>query len=88
MTDAPDSLAGDLEALIGELVLDEDAPFDADTDLLLDGLVDSMGVVQIVQWLEERLAVEIDPADVVIDNFRSVRAIVAYVARRTVPTGS
>lgn len=80
MTDLAPDLTRDLEDLIAGLVLD-DEEFDADTELLLEGLVDSMGVVQIVQWLEERVGIEIDPADVVIDNFGSIRAIAAFVER-------
>ncbi|MCU0268751.1 MAG: acyl carrier protein [Acidimicrobiales bacterium] len=87
MSDDLDSLELDLLAFVGDLVLTDDEPFDADTDLLLDGLVDSMGVVQLVHWLEARLGTEIEPADVVIDNFRSVRAMVAF-ARRRASTGS
>ncbi len=55
---------------------------DADTDLLLSGLVDSVGVIRIVTWLEDHLEIEIDPVDVVLENFQTVAAMVGYVGRR------
>ena len=87
MTGSP-TLADELMLLITEVALSDAEPFDHGTDLLLGGLVDSMGVVQIVEWLEERTGSEIDPADVVLENFRSIEAIVAYVDRELTPTGS
>ena len=57
-------------------------PVRPDTDLVMSGLVDSLGVVRIVGWLENRLGIEIDPGDVVIENFGTVAAIVDYLRER------
>lgn len=54
----------------------------ADTDLVMSGLVDSLGVVMIVEWLERRVGITIDPGDVVIEHFASVGAIVEYLHGR------
>lgn len=59
----------------GESVLPE-------TDLVMSGLVDSLGVVLIVEWLEQRLSIEIDPSDVVIEHFVSVSAMIEYLRSR------
>ncbi len=53
-----------------------------ETDLLLTGLVDSLGVVMIVGWLEDTLDIEIDPADVILSNFQTVQNMLDYVERR------
>ena len=75
-------LKADLLHLINtELTLDPTVPVEGETDLLLTGLVDSLGVVQIVAWLEDREGVEIDPMDVVIENFQSVDLMVGFVRR-------
>lgn len=73
-------LASELVSLIVEEVgvVDGEA-VDADTDLLLTGIVDSLGVVQIVAWLEDRLGISIDPADVTLEHFQTVGRMVAYV---------
>lgn len=66
-----------------EVSLDPGADIVGSTDLLLTGLVDSMGVLVIVAWLEDRLGMEIDPVDVVLDNFQTVDQMLAYVDRRS-----
>ena len=76
-------LADDLVAFIEGEVSAGFEPVEAATDLMLTGLVDSLGVVRIVDWLEQRLAIRIDPADVVLENFVSVEAMVAYVTARS-----
>ncbi len=60
----------------------EDDPIDLDTDLLLSGLVDSMGVIMVVNWMSDELGIAIDAVDVVLENFQSVQAMVAYAERR------
>lgn len=59
-----------------------DDPIEADTDLLLTGLVDSLGVILIVDWLEEQLDIDIDPGDVTLENFRHVSDMLNYLVRR------
>lgn len=53
-----------------------------DTDLLLTGYVDSLGVVRIVNWIEDELDVEVDPIDVTLENFQTVTAMVTYIETR------
>ena len=76
------SLETDLLAVINrEISLDPTVEIVGDTDLLLTDLVDSLGVVEIVAWLEERLGIEIDPVDVVLENFQTVDRMLAYLDR-------
>ncbi len=49
-----------------------------ETDLLLTGAVDSLGVIRITQWLEDEFDIEVDPIEVTLENFRTVGLIVAY----------
>ncbi len=72
-----------LELINNEISLDSSIPVEAETDLLMTGLVDSLGVVQIVDWMEERLGLAIEPADVVIEHFQTVRAMTEYLQRRS-----
>lgn len=65
------------ELLMGQTV----ALMDGD-ELLLSGLVDSLGAVRLIAHIEEHLGVRIPPEDVVIENFQSVDAIVAYLTQR------
>lgn len=67
---------------IQQTIAASDEPIDADTDLLLTGTVDSLGVLVLVDWLEEQLDLTIDPVDVVLENFLRVSDIVTYLGRR------
>lgn len=75
------SLGEELVEFIVAEVAASGEPIDHDTDLLLTGQVDSLGVVRIVGWLEERCDIEIHPVDVVLENFQSVGDMVAFVER-------
>ncbi len=62
-----------------EIAFDAD-DLSSDTDLLLTGYVDSLGVIQIVDWLETALELTIDPVDVTLENFQTIDKMVAYTA--------
>lgn len=49
-------------------------------DLLGDGVVDSLGVLKLIAWVEHHFGLAVGDTDLDPDNFRSVRAIDAYVA--------
>jgi acyl carrier protein len=53
-----------------------------DEDLLGSGLVDSVGMMSLVLFLEDAFDVSVPPEDVVIENFLSIRTIEAYVRGR------
>lgn len=76
------ALVDELLAFINaEVIMDPSTPVDGATDLLLTGLVDSVGVFEIVSWLQQTMEIEIDPTDIVIDNFRTVDRMVALAGR-------
>ena len=70
-----------LDFINADVSLDPSVTIVADTDLLLTALVDSLGVVEIVGWLQDRAEVIIDPMDVVLENFQTVDRMVALVER-------
>ncbi|MFE0684172.1 MULTISPECIES: acyl carrier protein [unclassified Streptomyces] len=57
----------------------------ADHDLLNDGVIDSLGVLKLIAWVEDRFEIAIGDTDLNPDNFRSVAAIEAFIteSRRT-----
>ncbi len=78
--DAPDDrFEAALLAFIGDDVAIEDGGIDGSTDLLLTGMVDSLGVVLIVEWIERNLGRTVDPADVVLENFQTVDAMMEFL---------
>lgn len=70
------------EDLIGYLKndLNIDEPVDAGTELFSSGLLDSVSMVGLITFIEERTGATIQPGDVTLDNFDTVERIQAYVA--------
>ncbi len=50
-----------------------------DQDLLISGLVDSIGIVRLVAFIEKELDIAIPPKDLTLENFGSVALIAQYV---------
>ena len=69
-----------LALLNDELSLDPSVPIELDTDLLLTGLIDSLGVIQVVSWIEDELDVSVDPSDVTLENFQTAGRMIRFAA--------
>jgi acyl carrier protein len=52
---------------------------DSDFDLLTGGVVDSLGLLKVVAWLEEEFDVGVDESELGPESFRTVAAIKEYV---------
>ena len=59
--------------------------FSDDDSLLKKGVFDSLGVMELIGFIEETWKVEVPPDDIVEDNFGSVAGIARYVTSRKVP---
>ncbi|MFD4245025.1 acyl carrier protein [Streptomyces sp. IBSNAI002] len=72
--------------LIQEFIPDVQASeLATDYDLLANGVVDSLGLLKLIAWVETEFDVVVDDAALDPDNFRSIDAIDAFVARASVP---
>lgn len=52
-----------------------------DHDLLADGVIDSLGLLKLIAWVEDEFALAVDDTALDPDNFRSIAAIDAFVTR-------
>jgi acyl carrier protein len=59
-----------------------DFPYTNETSLLDEGIIDSVGVLELVAFLECRFGVSVAPAEATRDNFDSVRKLADYVDRK------
>ena len=48
-------------------------------DLLGTGLVESMGMMQLLHFIEEEFDLKIPPQDMTVENFMTVEAMVKYI---------
>lgn len=62
-----------------QLLADPEATVDLDDNLLTSGTVDSVGVVRLTAFLNERFQVTVPPQDLTPDNFRTVRVMADYL---------
>lgn len=58
------------------------AEIDEDASLIENGLVDSLGVLEIVGFIEEQFQLEVQDEDLTSDNLDSVNKIVRFVERK------
>jgi acyl carrier protein len=66
-----------------ELVQDQGLlPLADDTSLLETGILDSLNLLRLVVFLEERFEIAVGDTDLLPDNFASVNAICGYVRAR------
>lgn len=57
-------------------------PHSDDTSLLGEGIIDSLGVVELVEFLQKQFGVKVEQSDVRPDNFDSVAKMAAFVKRK------
>jgi acyl carrier protein len=74
----------DTQTIIHNFILDELAKgrkkaIGDDDDLLAEGIIDSLGILQLVAFIEEKFNFTVPDEDVVIENFMSVNALSTYL---------
>jgi len=55
---------------------------ETDEDLLVGGAIDSLGVMRLVAFIENRFGLRVPAGDVRLPNFGTIDAIAAYLERR------
>ncbi len=64
------------------LFSDNGFPYADDVSFLEEGVVDSVGVMELVAFVEEEFGLTIDDMDVTPDNFDSVNKLAAFIRRK------
>jgi len=59
--------------------LNIDTPIDGETELFSTGLLDSVSMVSLIGYIEEKVRITVQPSDVTLENFDSVQRIADYV---------
>ncbi|NYH55677.1 acyl carrier protein [Nocardiopsis arvandica] len=68
------------EFVVREFLPDVSAgELDMDRDLLESGIVDSLGLLKVIAWLEERYDVVAEDEDLTPERFRSVASIAEFL---------
>ena len=64
------------------LLSDQDFPCDDDASFLDQGIIDSLGFMELVAFVEKACGIQIGPQDLVPDNFDSVNKLNRYIESR------
>lgn len=65
-----------------EIMFEDSASNLTDETPLLGGVIDSLGLMQLISFLEEEFNVTIEDAEVTADNFRTVSQIEQLVSQK------
>ncbi|HHJ06830.1 MAG TPA: acyl carrier protein [Anaerolineae bacterium] len=63
------------------LFSDDGFGYPDDASFLEEGIVDSVGIMELVMFLEENFGLTVDDEDLTPDNFDSVNKLAAYIKR-------
>ena len=53
-----------------------------DTDIIGEGLVDSLGIFKLIAFVEETFPVTIEPDEVLLENFQTLRALRNLIVKK------
>ena len=70
------------EFLTNNFLYDPGAGLAADASLLDNGIVDSTGMLEVIQFVEAEFGIRIDDLEVLPENLDSVRALAAFILRK------
>lgn len=76
-----DTAASIRDYIRDELLIGDDASIDHDTPLW-GGVVDSVGLMQLISFIEERYGIEISDDELTSTHFRTISDIAALVDRK------
>jgi D-alanine--poly(phosphoribitol) ligase subunit 2 len=71
-----------LDYIKQEFLRNPKAEINEDVDLFSSGIIDSLGVLQLVSYIDEQFNVSIPDEDVLYDNFSSIRVLVDYLEKQ------
>lgn len=81
LVDASRDVAGLIRDYIARNLLFSDADFEYtdDVSFLEEGIIDSLGVIELVSFIEKQFGVRVADHELVPDNFDSVNKLVGFV---------
>ena len=86
----PHDISGALRRFIGEnfMFQEELKSLGDDASFLENGIIDSTGVLELVCFLENTFNIEVADEEMLPENLDSIRAVSAYVTRKTQRAGA
>ncbi|MEM7125910.1 MAG: acyl carrier protein [Chloroflexota bacterium] len=72
-----------LDYIESEYLLDDSSEsLTIETSLIDQGIIDSMGIFRLVEFLTETFEIEIAPSDILLRNFKNIHTIAELVTQK------
>ena len=71
-----------ISQFIAEELLEDDEPIEVDENFLADGMVDSLGMLRLIAFIDETFNISIPPEDFIVDHFKSLNQLMSYLGTR------
>ncbi len=72
----------DLSTQIHTYLQEQYGPFEMNADLLESGIIDSLGIVELIGFLEDELSIDFDASTITAANFKNIATIAALVENK------
>ena len=69
------------EFIIENFLFGEENDLNDDTSFLEEGIIDSTGVLELIEFLEEEFEIEIDDEDMIPENLDSLNNLEIFIAK-------
>lgn len=69
------------------LYVEDDYSYSNDASFIQEGLIDSMGIMELVTYVQKRFGIGIAQEEVVPENFDSVNKLAAFIERKLTEAG-
>ncbi len=74
------------EFIIENFLFGEDNDLNDDTSFLEEGIIDSTGVLELIEYLEEEFELEIDDEDMIPENLDSLNNLEQFISKLLKPS--
>ena len=71
-----------LQKFISQELLNGHQLVSTEDNLLTDDILDSLGVISLVIFIEKQFEINVPPEDILIENFRTINVITNYIEGR------
>ena len=69
--------------LADKFLFGDDKPLHADASLLEAGIIDSMGILELIAYLERHYMIKVNDDELMPENFDTIANICAYLSNKT-----
>ena len=70
------------EYVIEDFLFGDDSGLEADTSFLESGIIDSTGILELIQFIEETYDIRIEDEELIPENLDSLKNVVQFLERK------